>query len=185
MAWKFSDLMRLFRAGFTSRPTARGLNGMPCAKSCGGILHSPAASVVLNSILTKNTPRVLNSSLQAETNVSCLRARFENARETCNQTMKDMKRVNTAAVLKGSVSVVRAPVMGCLTVPRGVVVGAFKLPGGARRTDESKDLFRRKVCPAPATGSGRRRVGIWYRLFTRVCNGNSRTFGRGMILDRM
>lgn len=63
------------------------------------------------------------------------------------QASRDMKRANTAALRQGSVSVVRAPLLGCLTVPRGggLVVGAFKLPGGARRTEESKGLLRRKV----------------------------------------
>ena len=80
--------------------------------------------------------------------------------------MKDMKRVNTVAVLKGTVIVVRAPVMSCLTILRGVVVGAFKLPGGARRTGESKDLLQRKVCPTQATKSRERRLAG--RFLTRV-----------------
>lgn len=57
--------------------------------------------------------------------------------------------MNTAAIKQGSISVVRAPLLGCLTVPKGpgLVAGAFKLPGGARRTGESRNLLRRKVWP--------------------------------------
>ena len=97
--------------------------------------------------------------------------------------MKDMKRVNTVAVLKGTVSVVRAPVMSCLTILRGVVVGAFKLPGGARRTGESKDLLQRKVYPTQATKSGERSFGR--PTFNSCWSGDYRTFERGMIFDRI
>lgn len=40
----------------------------------------------------------------------------------------------------------RAPLLGCLTVPKGpgLVAGAFKLPGGARRTGEGANLLKRK-----------------------------------------
>ena len=60
-------------------------------------------------------------------------------------------------------------------------MGAFKLPGSARLADESKDLLRRKVSPSLATESGGRSVDI--PIFSSCWNGNSRTFGRGMIFD--
>lgn len=56
-----------------------------------------------------------------------------------------MYRSNAEVLSQGrQVDVVRAPVLSFLTVP-GTVKRAFKLPGGAKRTDESVALLKRKT----------------------------------------
>jgi SNF2-related domain len=63
--------------------------------------------------------------------------------EDCDKASQELYRANASSLSRASVSVVRAPVLSILTCP-GTVRQAFKPPAGARRTEDSDVLLKRK-----------------------------------------